>query len=102
MDALFHQIAQRPVHGALPLDTVHFFELGRNDFDCEVAFAAAIIPGMAMMLSAIVDDPQMGWVECRSDTFFYFGLNRPFRILVHGSYIGGLHERSTLGLESTT
>jgi len=102
MDALFHQIAQRFVDCALPFHPVHLFELSRDDFDGEMTLAAAIVPGMAAMLSAIVDDAQMGWVERRSDAFFNFDRNRPFRFFGHGSYIGMLDERSTLGLTCTT
>lgn len=102
MDALLHQVAQRLVHRALPLNPVHIFKLQRDDFDGEVALAAAIIPGMAAMLGAVIDDAQMDWPKGFGQSLFNFGSDRAFRFLVHGSYIGMLNERSTLGLAPKT
>ncbi len=102
MDALLHQISQRLVHCALPLDPVHILELQRDDFHREMAFAAAVISGMAVMLGAVVDDTQMDGTEGLGEAFFNFGRNRAFRFLVHRSYIDGLHERSTLGFAPKT
>jgi hypothetical protein len=102
MDPLVHQITQCLVDCALALDPIHLLKLHSNDFNGEMAFAAAVISGMTAMLGAVVYDPQMNGAEGLGETLFNFGRNRAFRFLVHGSYIGMLDERSTLGLTPKT
>ena len=58
VDALGQQIGQRGVHHPLSVDAGTPIECGRDDLDREMAFAARIMPGMAAMLVAVVDDGQ--------------------------------------------
>ena len=55
MDPLSHQIAQGVIHRALPLKPALACEHRRFDLDGDMAFAAAVMPGMASMAIAVVD-----------------------------------------------
>ena len=63
MDALAHQVAERGVDRALALEAAHAGELGRLDLDGEMAFAAAVVAGMAVMPGAVVDHGEAGGSE---------------------------------------
>ena len=102
MDAPFHQIAQNRVYSSLAIYSAHTLELQRHDLDREMRLAAAVVSGMAAMLDAIVDDPQMDRPQRFGQPLFDFGRDRPFRFFCHGFYIGVLDERSTLDLARKT
>jgi len=63
MDLLPHQIAQCMVHRPLPGDPVLAGEGIGDDLHGEVAFARPVMPGMAAMLVAVVDDGEMRRAE---------------------------------------
>ena len=60
VDPLVHQIAQRGIDRALPLDAAHSGEGGAFDGQAEMAFAGRIVAAVAAMLFAVVDQRQTG------------------------------------------
>ena len=64
MDARSGDISQRLVHHALPHQAGNASKGRAFNFDGEVGFAGSIIPTMAMMFGAVVDDSKAGWREC--------------------------------------
>src|SRR3712207_2822018 len=68
VDPLLEELGKRRIDRALPLKAVHARKLGRLDLDCEVAFAARVMAGMAAMLFAVVDYLELRRSECFGQT----------------------------------
>src|SRR5687767_12478456 len=60
MDPLAHQLAERGIDFALPLDPVQAGECGTFDGQREMAFAARVVAGVADMLLALVLEIEPG------------------------------------------
>ena len=76
MHPLAHQIAQRGIDGALALHAVEAGEGGALDDQREMAFAAAVVAGVADVRSALVDQFKPGRGERREETLLDIGGDR--------------------------
>jgi len=72
MDPFPHEIPERRIDRALALQPAHPREPGRLDLDGEMAFAAAVVAGMAAMLRAVVDHGEPCRREGGTQAFFDF------------------------------
>ncbi len=90
MDPLSHQVPQRVVHRALPLKPAFAGEDRRLDLDREMAFAAAVMAGMAAMSIAVVDHSKFIRSEGVAKAFLDFGRYRAGESAAHLVYIGRL------------
>lgn len=73
MDSFLQEVGKRCVDRALPRQSIHAGEGGRDDVHGEMAFAAWIVAGMAAMFLAVVNDSQMRRSERLGQTFGDFG-----------------------------
>jgi hypothetical protein len=77
MNPLAGNVAQRGVDHALALETRDAIESRAFDFDGEVRFATAIMPGVAVVAGAVVDNlkacRRKGLFEYQSDFLSDFG-----------------------------
>ena len=87
MDSLAHQIAERRIHRALPLETAHSGESRRLDVDSEMAFAAAVVAGMAAMAGTVVDYVKPSGSEPVSQAFLDFRGDGSGECAGHPAYI---------------
>lgn len=76
MDPVLHEVAECRVDRALPLKPVHCREGGGFDLHGEVAFATAVMTGMAAMPVAVVDHLKPGRSERFAQAFLDFGGDR--------------------------
>lgn len=93
MDAFLQEIAERGIDGALAFEAGLAGEGGGFDDDGEMAFAAAVMAGMAAMPVAVVDHLEArrgeGGVEAGRD----FGGDGAGESRWHRAYISGSHEK---------
>ena len=75
MNAIVHQFSQRGIDGALALDTVEAGEGGAFDDQGEMAFAAAVMAGVADMTVALVFELEPGRSKRGDEALFYLGRN---------------------------
>jgi DnaJ-like protein len=87
VDAFAHQVAERGVDGALALEAGLAGESGRFDGDREMAFAAAVVAGMAAMLVAVVDHFEPGRSERLAQAFVDLGRDWAGESGAHRAYI---------------
>lgn len=66
------EVAEGRVDRALAFETGHAGEGRGFDFDREMAFAGAVMAGMAPMPIAVVDDPKQNGIERGVETSFDF------------------------------
>jgi hypothetical protein len=90
VDPLAHQVAERLVHFALPLEAVHAGEYLGLYLDGEMAFAAAVMPGMAAMAVAVVDYSKFVRSERLAKAFLDFRGDGSGESCAHWPYIEGL------------
>lgn len=96
MNALPHQIAERGVDRALALEAGHAGEGVRFDLHREMAFAAAVVAGVAVMLRAVIDHREMRGSEGGAQAFLDFPGDRAVYCSGHGHLyrvIGAIRER---------
>ena len=90
MDSLRKQIRKGGVHRALAGDAGLAGEARRLDLDREMAFAAFVVADVAAVFLTVVNNLQLRWSECFSQTSRYLGRDRPGFLVRHGDYIEGL------------
>ena len=100
MDAVSEQIPKRRVDRPLALEPALACEGGRLDLDGEMAFAAAVVAGMAVVVGAVVDHLEPARRERRTQAFFDLAGDRAGEIRWHFSYIGGGAKEREPGLAS--
>ena len=69
VDFVAEQIGKRRVDRTLAGKPVHAMELRGDDFDRKVAFPAAVVAGMALMLPAVITDGQLVRLQRTSQPF---------------------------------
>src|SRR5688500_14786378 len=87
VDAFAHQVTERPVDRPLPLEPAQSGEARRLDLDREMALAAAVVAGVAVMLCAVVDHLQSAGSERFAEAFLDFVGDRSGESLGHLAYI---------------
>ena len=90
MDFLAHAIAERGVDEALAGDARLAGEGGAFDRQREVRFASAVVPGVAAVVVAFVDQRQSGGLQRRVEPTPHFGRDRSSGSGAHRPYIGRL------------
>ena len=90
MDPLAHQVAERLVYLALPLKPAHAGKYLGLDLDGEMAFAAAVMAGMASMAVTVVDHSKFVRSESLAKAFLDFCGDRSGESCAHLPYIEGL------------
>ena len=73
MNAIVHEVAERGKNGALALDAVEAGERGAFDDQGEMAFAAAVVAGVADVVVALVVELEPGRSKRGDETLFYLG-----------------------------
>ena len=76
MDPPFEHVAERRIDRALPVHAALARESLRLDLDREVALAAAVVAGMAMMVRAVVDHGEPGGSKGGAKPLLYFAGDR--------------------------
>jgi len=89
MDPLAQQLTQRLIDQPVPLDARLPGKSGGAHLHREVAFAARIVPGMAVMMRAVVGHDQPFGLEGGLQGLRDFGRDRAGGMLVHAAYITG-------------
>ena len=97
MNLVAQQIRQRSIDGALARNAILADEVRAFDLDGEMAFARAVVAGMAAMLIAVVDHGEAGGGQCLGEAGGYFFGHWAHGSLAHITYIGGL-DRTRLEL----
>ena len=90
MHPLLEEVGQRFVDRALALEAGQAGEAGGDDLHREMAFAARVVPGMAGMFRAVVDDREPLGSEGGAEAFVDFCGDGAGESIGHGAYIGAL------------
>lgn len=88
MDLFNQQVGERAIHEALAGNAILADETVGHDVHREMAFARAVMAGMAAMLFAVVDDGEMVGREGGAQPRLDFDGNGAFEVCGHLSYIG--------------
>jgi hypothetical protein len=95
MHALSKKVGQRCVDGSLALEAVQAGEMGRDDLDREMTFAARVVAGVAAVQFAVVAHDELGRSERLGETSANFGGHGTGARIGHCPYIWGLIEKGS-------
>ena len=90
MDPVAKQVGERVVDRALAGEAAHCGKGGRFDGDGEMAFAAAVVAGMAAVSVAVIGNVQPGRSQRRFEAFDDFRGERAGENICHFAYIEAL------------
>jgi len=97
MDPLAHQVAKRCIYLSLAIHPAEARERWAFDRQCEMAFAAGVVAGVADVLVTLILKVEAGRGEGSGQPLDHFAGDRSGGSFGHRSYIGAFGIRGTSG-----